>query len=94
MFDFEKLEVHKHARKYYTNLRLELKSNTSILKFKSDQIGRAALSVIENLAEGNASGTLKMKRRYFQIARASLVETVSNLKTLEKIQTITPKDFD
>lgn len=57
-------EVYTITKKYPTEERYGLTS----------QLRRAAISVCSNLAEGAARTSLKEKKRFFVIARASLVE--------------------
>lgn len=46
----------------------------------SSQIRRAAVSVLSNIAEGSSRYTSKEKVRFYEIARASLVELDSQLE--------------
>ncbi len=50
-----------------------------------DQLMRASLSVVLNLAEGNDKPTIKDKRRYFNIALGSLRETQACLMLLKRV---------
>ncbi|MEK7459316.1 MAG: four helix bundle protein [Patescibacteria group bacterium] len=58
-----------------------------------DQILRAALSVMNNLAEGIESGTSKELKRYFSIAKGSCGEVRSMLYAAYDIRYISHKDF-
>ncbi|MBY0471485.1 four helix bundle protein [bacterium] len=49
-----------------------------------DQLSRATLSVVLNLAEGSAKPTPKERKRYYSIALASLRETQAILTILEQ----------
>lgn len=55
--------------------------------FIRDQLLRASSSVALNLSEGNARRTLKDKRKFFNIAYASIreVQTITQLEGLTKI---------
>ena len=48
-----------------------------------DQLLRASLSIMLNIAEGSAKPTIKDKRRYYAIALGSVRETQSLLSLLE-----------
>ena len=52
----------------------ELAQNTEISGSIKDQLNRAASSIALNLAEGNAKGSIKDKKRFFQMAYGSLRE--------------------
>ena len=82
MFSFEKLDVYKEA--YGVNLivyRL-LKSNTTIPLYAKNQLGRASLSVVLNIAEGSAKFSKKDRRNFFVIARGSVFECLSLINIL------------
>lgn len=49
-----------------------------------DQLQRASLSVVLNLAEGSAKPTPKERRRFYSIALASLRETQALLQILDR----------
>ncbi len=57
-----------------------------------DQLQRAALSVVLNLAEGSAKPTAKERRRFYSIALASLRETQSLLTILDRKEELTLAD--
>lgn len=60
---------------------------TKLPNFMKDQLLRATSSVALNLSEGNARRTLKDKRKFFNIAYASIreVQTIAQLESLTKI---------
>lgn len=74
MFDFEKMEVYKKAYEANRILLGFLKTNTSLPLYAKDQLGRASLSFLLNIAEGNGRFGFRDKRRFFIIARASVNE--------------------
>ncbi len=49
-----------------------------------DQVGRSALSIVANIAEGSGSRSDKARKNYYAIARASLFENVALLDVLLK----------
>lgn len=59
------------------NLRVDFSAHGGLMKIKGhlrDQLFRAATSIPLNLSEGNARGSAKEKRNFFQTAYASLRE--------------------
>jgi len=57
-----------------------------------DQLRRASLSVILNLAEGSAKPTIKERRRFYSISFASLRETQVILDLLEQNEVLALAD--
>ena len=58
-----------------------------------EQVGRAALSVQLNIAEGYAFGTSASCTRHFRIAYGSAVETADLLELLRDLDAIPPADL-
>ncbi len=58
-----------------------------------DQIRRSATSVPLNIAEGNAKRTPKEKRRYFEIALASLEELHCQISIARDLQYLSKDTF-
>ncbi len=56
------------------------------------QIRRAALSVISNFSEGSSKPTPKDRKRFYQIARASLVEVDTQIEVSIKLEYISSID--
>ncbi len=76
LFDFQKLEVYIKATALKSYLHLSIKGqyfDRSIY----NQLQRASLSVILNIAEGSGRSTKNDRRNFFTIARASLFECVA-----------------
>ena len=68
-------------------LALKLYAQCEAIKAKhyiSDQLNRAALSVVLNLAEATGKPTKPEQRRFFSIALGSLRETQALLRILEQ----------
>ena len=77
MLPYEQLDVYKKA--YHVNQKIYrmLKSNKSIASFAKNQLGRASLSIVLNIAEGSAKLSTKDRRNFFAIARGSVFESSS-----------------
>lgn len=58
----------------------------------NDQLQRAAVSVMNNIAEGYESGTSLLLKRYFEIAKGSCGEVRSMMYVGMDTGYITPKD--
>lgn len=76
MFDFEKLDVYQKAKSF----------NREVLKFivKNDlngatknQLQRASLSIVLNVAEGSSRFSKADRKNFFTIARGSVFECVA-----------------
>jgi four helix bundle protein len=68
-------------------LALELNKYCDSLKVKAplrDQLNRATLSIVLNLAEGSAKPTIKDRKRFYAIALGSLRETEALLLILDR----------
>jgi four helix bundle protein len=52
-------------------------------KYMTDQLVRASASIALNLSEGNAKGSIKDKKRFFQMAYGSLRECQTVFKLIK-----------
>ena len=82
MFSYENLEVYKKA--YQTNQKVYrlLKGNKTIVPYAKNQLGRASLSIMLNIAEGSAKFSNKDRMNFFITARGSAFECSSILNFL------------
>jgi four helix bundle protein len=80
-FNHEKLEVYQFSLKFIEWLNPLWKR---IWKNKNiaDQLDRASISIPLNTAEGNGKTYPKDRKRYFEIARASALESASCLDVI------------
>jgi len=74
MFPYENLEVYKKAYTANQKVYRLLKGNKSIPGYAKDQLGRASLSIILNIAEGSAKFTHKDRKNFYVTARGSVFE--------------------
>lgn len=77
MFDFHNLTVYQKA-KYQNKLVLDfLKTSKSIDPFIKNQLRRASISSVINIAEGTGKFSKADKRNFYTISRGSIYESVS-----------------
>jgi four helix bundle protein len=84
MRNFEELRVWQDAR-FLVNEIYKTTSSFKDYRFK-DQIQRAAVSIMNNIAEGSESGSDPLFIRYLKIAKASCGEVRSMLFLCEDLQ--------
>lgn len=82
MFDFENLEVYKRARDLNHVVIRFLKENKKIDYFLQDQLKRASISIVINLAEGSGKFSKPDKRNFYTIARGSVYECVAIIEII------------
>jgi four helix bundle protein len=82
MFDFEKLEVFKKAKELNKEILMLLRQNKLIDNYISDQLRRASLSIVTNIAEGSGKFSKADKRNYYTISRGSVYECVALLEII------------
>ena len=84
MRNFEELRVWQDARVLVNNIYKTM-SNCKDFGFK-DQLQRAAVSIMNNIAEGSESGSDSLFIRYLKISKASCGEVRSMLFLCEDLQ--------
>ena len=77
MFDFEKLDVYQRAKQLNKEVLKFLRDNKAIDSFLRDQLKRASISVVLNIAEGSGKFSKAEKKHFYTIARGSVYECVS-----------------
>ncbi len=94
MFPYENLEVYKIA--YATNKIIYnlIKGNKTIPGYAKDQLGRASLSIMLNIAEGSAKFSNKDRRNFFVTARGSTFECAALVSFLHEEIEIPANVFD
>jgi len=85
-FRFLKFKVYKDSISFYKKILL-ISSNINKLSLR-DQIKRAALSIILNIAEGSAKKSDADFARFLEISIGSLNEVVACLNVLEELKSI------
>ncbi len=77
MFDFENLEVYQKAKSSNKEILAFLRVNKGIDSYIRDQLKRASVSVVINIAEGSGKFSKADKRNFYTISRGSVYECVS-----------------
>ncbi len=93
MFDFEKLMVYSKAKQFNKSVSTLLKK-IHVDKNIKDQLLRAAISIMLNIAEGSGRFTKPDKRNFYVIARGSCFGCVAIFNYLKDIHQMNPSDFD
>jgi len=94
MFDFENLEVYKKAKAFNSIV------NKSVLRIESldgvtkNQLRRASLSVVLNIAEGTSRFSKPDSRNFCIIARGSVFECVAVFDILRDNDLLTHAEFN
>lgn len=76
MFDFEKLVVYQKAKAYNKDL-LSFLAKADIDKITYNQLRRASLSIMLNIAEGTGGFTKRDRRNFYVISKGLVFECVS-----------------
>ncbi len=93
MFDFENLSVYKKTKALNKDVQKFLKENKQIDTYLRDQLRRASISMVINIAEGSGRFTKADKRNFYVIARGSVYECVSLFDVIHDDQQILEEKF-
>ena len=77
MFDFENLEVYKKAKAFNSVVRNSILIPGTLDAATKNQLRRAALSIVLNIAEGTSRFSKPDRRNFCVIARGSVFECVA-----------------
>ena len=94
MFDFEKLNVYVKAKALSKEIIALLRDVKSIDPYIRDQLKRASISSVINIAEGSGKFTKADKRKFYIISRGSVYECVSLLELIHEDRLIDDNLFD
>lgn len=94
MFDFEKLEVYKKSKVLNKEIIYFLKEARGVDSYIRDQLKRASISIVINIAEGSGKFSKADKRKFYIIARGSVYECVSLLELIFEDTIIDKERFD
>lgn len=94
MFDFEKLEVYGKAHDLALVTLGILYREKNIDPYMKDQLKRALLSVVLNIAEGTGRVSRADKKHFYTIARGSVFECVSIVKVLCDLRILSKNQYN
>ena len=93
MFDFEKFPVYIKAEQLYA-LVLKILQVKELDRNTKDQLKRAAMSIILNIAEGAGKYSIADKKNFYIISRGSVNECVAILRILKIEKKISDELFN
>jgi len=82
MFDFEKLDIYRKAKSFNSNVRTFINS-VNLDPTTKDQLRRASLSIVLNIAEGSGRFSKADRRNFYVISRSSVFECVAILDVMK-----------
>lgn len=88
MFDFENFPVYKKSEEFYSKV-LKIIVNPKIDKNIKDQLKRAALSIVLNIAEGAGKYSKNDKKNFYVVSKGSVNECVAIIRILKLENKIT-----
>ena len=77
MFDFEKLQVYQKAKEFNLEVKKDILALVKLERVSRDQLRRASMSIMLNIAEGTSRFSNADKRNFYVIARGSTFECVA-----------------
>jgi len=93
IFDFERLKVYEISMEFVLRVLNLTKGLSREYQYSlGDQLKRAALSIVNNLAEGSGKFSKKEKSQFYRISLSSARECVPMLTILEKEKLISTID--
>lgn len=85
MFCYENLEVYSKAKQLYKSIFKTLFTHSQIDLTIQNQLKRAALSIMLNIAEGSGRTSRLDQRHFYTIARGSAFEVAAILNLMEEL---------
>jgi four helix bundle protein len=93
-FPFQKLTVYQKTLEWIDEIETLLDdSSRQITHAQKDQLSRASMSILLNLAEGNGRWHKAEKRNFFWISRGSVFECVAILEILNRRNRISETQY-
>lgn len=92
MFDFEKLIAYQKARDVNKKIQ-KLLIDKKVSEFLRDQLYRASVSMVINIAEGTGKLSKNDRKNFYVISRGSVFECASLLEMLRDENIINDNDL-
>ena len=95
IFDFERLKVYKMGIEFVRKIFNLTKTLSQDYRFSlGNQLSRAALSIVNNIAEGSGKISKKEKSQFYRISLTSTRECIPMLTILGKEKLISELDYN
>ena len=94
MFDFENLEVYKKAKAFNTEINSSIIRNKNLDGVVKNQLRRASLNIVLNIAEGSSRFSKPDRKNYSVIARGSVFECVAIFDILKDTRLMETYEFN
>ena len=88
------MDVYRKAKELNREVLKFLKENKQIDSYIRDQLKRASISIVINIAEGSGKFSKADKRNFYTIARGSVYECVLLLELISEERQIDKERFD
>ena len=93
MFDFEKLQVYEKAKALNKDVLSVMRNIKSIDAVLKNQLRRASLSIVLNIAEGTSRYSKADKRHFYIMSRGSAFECVAIFDVMKDEAILTELEF-
>lgn len=93
MFDFEKLDVYQKAKHFNKEVYSFLRNSKTIDSVSKNQLRRASLSIMLNIAEGSSRFSKPDRRNFFVISRGSAFECAAIFDFLKHETILSEEEF-
>lgn len=93
MFDFEKLDVYQKAKSFNKEVYSFLRNSKTIDSVSKNQLRRASLSIMLNIAEGSSRFSKPDRRNFFVISRGSAFECAAVFDFLKEETVVNEEEF-
>ncbi len=91
-FDHEKLHVYQASLEFMAFVSGLVDRLAGKSRFARDQLLRSSQSIALNIAEGNGKRSVADRKRYFEIAHGSAMESAATLDVIVAIEATNPED--
>ena len=93
-FDHERLDVYRHALEFLTLAERLIQALPKGRSHLADELTRASISIVLNIAEGAGKYSPGDKRRYYLAARGSATESAALLDVYLRLGLASEADHD
>jgi four helix bundle protein len=93
MFDFEKLDVYQKAKQFNKEVYSFLQNSKNIDTVSKNQLRRASLSIMLNIAEGSSRFSKPDRRNFYVISRGSAFECVAIFDVMKDETILNGEEF-